>query len=272
MPKKFLVLGNMGYLGEPLCRSLILKSDDLQTLEGYMNDETNFSFLRNATYDNSFILNLIAQGVNSTKKQNNSNFVNGLMLDKLLNSFIRSEAKYFIHFGSHYELVAKSDIVPSRLSYVDSKIVGSNTCKSFMRRDSRIKLLYLPTIITASYSKGRFFSDFIDCSITGKIFKINYPNSRIQISTFDNFFDNFYRFIESSESILQVPAEINCSVLQFAELINSILVDLNLNRVAIDTDRIKYNFDKPTFRLKVNDSCILRMQEYVTSMRGVRNE
>ena len=227
---KFLVLGEMGYLGRLTSERLSVDMDLLPTIKGKITPDTNLSILKSELFENSCVLNFAASGVGNIENSSEELiFSNSALLEKLLSAFHAGKGRNLIHFASNYEKFSLDEVVEGRLPYVNSKKMGSAICSKWIEVDKRIKLLYLPTIFSPQQPRGRFFRDFIDSSLSRKPIKLSTPYSTIHTSTFDYFFESLCAFIESSKNISEVKPEITCTVLDFAILLNEIIAELGFD-------------------------------------------
>ena len=266
---KFLVVGEMGYLGKLTSERLSVSMDLCPLLKGKITPTTNLSVLNGDLIEGSCILNFAATGVgkieNSTEELY---FSNSALLEKLLSAFNAGKGSGFIHFASNYEIFSPGELIESRLPYVNSKKMGSAICSKWIEIDKRIKLLYLPTIFSPQQPQGRFFRDFIDSSLSQKPIKLSTPFSTIHTSTFDYFFESLCDFIDSSKNISHVEAQITCTVLDFALLLNEVIEELGFEKVVIEYSKISKFRTPKKIQPEPDEITMITLRKYITEMLG----
>ncbi len=270
---KFLVIGEMGYLGKLTAERLSIDMDLLPSFKGKITPTTNLSILNSELFEGSCVLNFAASGVG--KIENSSDelfFSNFALLEKLLSAFNAGKGRNLLHFASNYEMFSSDEVIEARLPYVNSKKMGSAVCSKWIEIDKRIKLLYLPTIFSPQQPRGRFFRDFIDSSLSQKPIKLSTPYSTIHTSTFDYFFESLCEFIESSKNISHVKPQIACTVLDFALLLNEVIAELGFEKVTIEYSK-NSEFETPKkTKPDPNEITIITLRKYIAEMLGGLDE
>lgn len=231
---------------------------ELRTLDSHLTLSSNKKILRGVIDENTIVINCIAKGVTQIADsyvdvlETNAN-----LLKSILDFFIQTNGHKFFHFASNYELEGRFFIPDSRRSYVDSKKIGSEICHEFIRNDTRINLIYLPTLIAATLPRGRFFSDFIDAQRNSRELEVNFPNSDIEILTLNHFLRYFEdQYIFGGGQIGFAPVDIRIKVFQLANLMNQILSDLGAAGVSIKYPD-SYKAMGPIRRVEVSDPFFL---------------
>lgn len=159
---RYLVLGHKGFLGQSICDSLINNQSLVTTVPVRINKKNVEEIALKYFSKDTIVVNCIASGVTPfSSDENIARFTNAQLLESLLKCFIKSAALKFINFGTLYEIDNEIEAIPERYAYVDSKTLGSHITKNFGAMDSRIKLVYLPTILGQNQPEGRFFVDFV---------------------------------------------------------------------------------------------------------------
>ena len=247
---------------------------ELRTLDGRLTLSNNEKILRGVIDENTIVINCIAKGVTQTSDSHIDVLeTNANLLKSILDCFVQTNGYKFFHFASNYELEGRFFIPDSRRSYVDSKKIGSEICHEFIGNDTRINLIYLPTLIAATLPRGRFFSDFIDAQRNSRELEINFPNSDLEILTLTHFLGYFEdQYTSEGGQIGFAPVDIRIKVFQLADLMNQIIHDLGATGVSIkypDT----YKAMGPISRVEVYDSLFLdTVKTYITRMLGGKHE
>ena len=232
----YLVLGHRGFLGKLILKKLELLGKEVQTIDQRLTIENVQSLLIENVAPNTRIVNCIASGVAPNTGDDSINFyTNYELLKSQLEVLKKLQFSNFLHLASYNELLDTSKTTTSRSLYINSKLEGSNVCRSFMEQDHRIKLMYLPTVIDSSQPKGRFFADFIHASLNSKQFYINSPEAEIQMITFRDLW-TFYESLSHDKNEPQssfAPKDAIMRVYGFAMELNKILFKLDLGPVKI---------------------------------------
>jgi hypothetical protein len=256
-PLNYLVLGHKGFLGSLIKNKLELKDAEVRVIEERITPDNIQECFSLKIDENTRVVNCIASGVTpNTGGDLADDFANHSLLKLILEFFIDSKGHDLVHFASNYETVNRDYTVSSRSSYINSKQQGSLLCRTFLTRDSRIQLVYLPTVLASTQPKGRFLSDFSDAHSHDESFRILYPEMLIELVSFDELW-MFLEFLFEEKTATQIhfaPIEISVSVYVFAKLLNDILEELNLPAVKltlesginidrrIDLDNIPFKF------------------------------
>ena len=231
----YLVLGHRGFLGKLIQEKLESLGKEVRTIEERLTIENVQSLLVKNINLNTRIFNCIASGVTPNTGEESTNFyTNFELLHVQLEALKKLNFSQFLHFASYNEGLDTTKTVISRSHYINSKLKGSNICRSYMEHDQRIKLMHLPTVIDSTQPKGRFFTDFIHASLESKQFHINSPEAELQMITFRD----LWTFYESTDHMngLQstlAPKDAIFTVYGFAKELNTILIRFDLNPVEI---------------------------------------
>jgi len=269
---EFFLFGNKGFLGSQTSKKLVSERVKVRALEGKITSASDLDFFTKSTLKDTIFLNFAGTGVTPKWDQDDGlSLINKEILEKLLPTFISSDARNFIHFASNYEKSELDSIPISRQPYVKSKIATSDICKRFIRLDSRIKLLYLPTIISSAQPHGRFFRDFVECSRQGIGFNLLNPGARVSITTFDYFYDHLMEFVDSQHSISEVEPEFESTVLDFAVILNKILVELGCSEVKMHSSHSFMGSFQDLESLKLRPSFERTLRSYMEEILGGHN-
>lgn len=232
----YLVLGHRGFLGKLIQEKLESLGKEVRTIEERLTIENVQSLLVNNINPNTRIFNCIASGVTPNTGEESTNFyTNFELLHAQLEALRKLNFSQFLHFASYNEGLDTTKTVISRSHYINSKLKGSNTCRSYMEHDQRIRLMHLPTVIDSTQPKGRFFTDFIHASLESKQFHINSPEAELQMITFRDLW-TFYESQDHNMNELQstlAPKDAIFTVYGFAKELNTILIRFDLNPVEI---------------------------------------
>jgi nucleoside-diphosphate-sugar epimerase len=232
----YLVLGHRGFLGKLILEKLESLGKEVRTIDQRLTVENVQSLLVAKIDPNTRIFNCIASGVTPNTGDKSVNFyTNFELLKSQLEALEGIEFSDFLHFASYNEGLDTTKTVISRSHYINSKLEGSNVCRSYMEHDYRIKLMHLPTVIDSTQPKGRFFTDFIHASLDSKQFQINSPEADLQMITFRDLWI-FYESLDHKRKEFQstlAPRDVIFTVYGFAKELNIILIRLGLNPVEI---------------------------------------
>ena len=217
----YLVLGHNGFLGKLILNKLESRGERVRVLGERLTCENVESlFSRNIDQDTR-IFNCIASGVTpNTGDELIDSFTNHSLLESQLKTLTNLRVANFTHFASNYENMHARQNISSRNSYVLSKSNGSKVCRSFLEHDSRIQLMYLPTVIHSSQPRGRLFADFMHAFMGGQKFYINFPKLPLQMISFESLWNNL-EILEKSANHLQVslaPADVTLTAVSYTHL------------------------------------------------------
>ena len=223
---RYVVLGHKGFLGQSICNSLLKTQSLVTTIPNRINAENLQEIAAKYFMEDTVVINCIASGVTPySSSETEDFFVNSELLEGLLNFFTQSKSICFLQFGTIYEIDDEVNVLSDRFSYVNSKALGSQITKKFGDKDTRVKLMYLPTILGPNQTKGRFFVDFAICAASNVQFKIQHPNSVIKVATDDSLFRYICEVLKSPDkTVYQLPSEATMSVLEFTKLLNMLLL------------------------------------------------
>jgi nucleoside-diphosphate-sugar epimerase len=223
---RYVVLGHKGFLGQSICNSLLKTQSLVTTIPNRINAENLQEIAAKYFMEDTVVINCIASGVTPySSSETEDFFVNSELLEGLLNFFTQSKSICFLQFGTIYETDDEVNVLSDRFSYVNSKALGSQITKKFGDKDTRVKLMYLPTILGPNQTKGRFFVDFARCAASNMPFRIHYPNSVIKIAIVDSLFRYICDVLDSTnKTVYQLPSEATMSVIEFAKLLNMVLI------------------------------------------------
>jgi len=238
---EFCILGHRGFLGQNICNSLSISGYKVITIPNRLDFKNLEKITSNYFTSDTVVINCIASGVTPySSNENTDNLINVKLLEGLLEFFVESRSSKFIQFGTLYEIDEDVKTITDRLSYVNSKALGSQITKSYGENDARIKLIYLPTILGNNQPQGRFFIDFIQSAGKSAPFKLLHPNSTIKLAAYNSFFRYLFEVINSEEnSVFYLPVEAKMRVVEFSELLNTILIKNNYGSVNIVTDELQ---------------------------------
>jgi len=247
----YLILGHNGFLGSLIARKLRSNGSEVRIIEERITPSNIQDFFLSQIDENTRVINCIASGVTpNTGGDLDDDFANNSLLKLILEFFIESPGYDLIHFGSNYETVNRDLTVLSRSSYINSKQQGSLLCRTFLTQDSRIQLIYLPTVLASTQPKGRFLIDFADAYLHNKSFHILYPKMLIELMSFDELW-HFLEFLFERSTATQIhfaPIEVSVSVYAFAEILNDMLRELRCQPVELT---LESSFDMDE-RLELN--------------------
>lgn len=237
MYEKFLILGHKGFLGQNIYNSLIEIGHAVTTIPSRIYLKNLEDIASKYFTNNTVVINCIASGVTPySSNEKKDNLTNVELLEGLLKFFVESRSSRFIQFGTIYEVDEDVKSVTDRLAYVNSKVFGSKLTKNYGEKDTRIKLLYLPTILGHNQPDGRFFIDFIKSANKNLPFIIHNPNATIKVALYDSLFRHLCKVINSvDESVFHLPADATMRVVQFSTLLNSLLVKNSFSSVNVVT-------------------------------------
>lgn len=264
---KFLILGHKGFLGQNISNSLLNLGNSVTTVSNRINLKNLEEITSNYFTSDTVVINCIASGVTPySSNDDTDNLINVKLLEGLLEFFIKSRSSRFIQFGTLYEIDEDVKTIIDRLSYVNSKALGSQITKSYGENDARIKLIYLPTILGHNQPEGRFFIDFIKSAGKSAPFKLLHPNSTIKLAAYNSFFRYLFKVINSEEnSVFYLPVEAKMSVVEFSGLLNTILIKNNYGSVNIVTDELhQMNYNE----LDVPEDFVKIIEQMVISIMG----
>lgn len=265
--EKFLILGHKGFLGQNISNSLLNLGNSVTTVSNRINLKNLEEITSNYFTSDTVVINCIASGVTPySSNDDTDDLINVKLLEGLLEFFIKSRSSRFIQFGTLYEIDEDVKTIIDRLSYVNSKALGSQITKSYGENDARIKLIYLPTILGHNQPEGRFFIDFIKSAGKSAPFKLLHPNSTIKLAAYNSFFRYLFKVINSEEnSVFYLPVEAKMSVVEFSGLLNTILIKNNYGSVNIVTDELhQMNYNE----LDVPEDFVKIIEQMVISIMG----
>ncbi len=265
--EKFLILGHKGFLGQSISNSLLNRGNSVTTVSKRINLQNLEEITSDYFTNDTVVINCIASGVTPySSNENTDNLINVKLLEGLLEFFVKSTSSRFIQFGTLYEIDEDVKTITDRLSYVNSKALGSQITKSYGENDARIKLIYLPTILGHNQPEGRFFIDFIQSAGKSAPFKLLHPNSTIKLAAYNSFFRYLFKVINSEENnVFYLPVEAKMSVVEFSELLNTILIKNNYGSVNIVTDELhQMNYNE----LDVAEDFVKIIEQMVISIVG----
>jgi len=265
LPKtqKYLVLGHNGFLGQNISNSLVNKGNLVLTPPTRITLENLEDMAKQYFVNDTIIVNCIASGVTpNSGDEFSDHYANTKLLRGLLEFFTESNSNKFIHFGTVYEIDKVVNTPTDRVSYVNSKVLGSQICKNYAETDKRIKLLYLPTILNHNQPEGRFFIDFITSAFGNIPFKIAYPDSKIKIAVYESFFRYFCKVIDSKDdSVYILSADATMTVVEFSKLLNTLLAKNGYRSVKLVSNETyqvngsEFNYDE-VFVKKIEEMII----------------
>lgn len=213
-------------MGQSICNSLMKTQSVVTTIPNRITAENLEEITARYFIRDTVVINCIASGVTPySSSETEDFFLNSELLERLLDFFTQSESNCFLQFGTIYEIDDEVKTISDRSSYVNSKALGSQITKKFGVKDTRVKLIYLPTILGPNQPKGRFFVDFARCAASNLQFRIQHPNSVIKVATDDSLFRYICEVLDSpNKTVYQLPSEATLSVIEFAKLLNMLLI------------------------------------------------
>ena len=265
--QKYLVLGHSGFLGQNISSSLINNGNLVLTPPVRMTLENLEGIAKQYFIDDTIIVNCIASGVtpNSGGKFSDS-YANAKLLQGLLEFFTKSNSDKFIQFGTIYEIDKDVKTLTDRVSYVNSKVLGSQICKNYAETDKRIKLIYLPTVLNYNQPEGRFFIDFIKSAFSNLPFTIKHPDSKIKVAVYESFFSYLCKVIDSIEdSIYSLPADATMTVVEFSKLLNKLLTKNSYHPVKVVMNE---SHQINNSEIKFDDVFVKKIEEMIVTIAG----
>jgi nucleoside-diphosphate-sugar epimerase len=265
--RKYLVLGHDGFLGRNISSSLINNGNLVFTPSTRITLENLESIAKQYFTNDTIIVNCIASGVtpNSGGKFSDD-YANAKLLEGLLEFFTKSNSHRFIQFGTVYEIDKDVNTLAERVSYVNSKVLGSQICKNYAETDKRIKLIYLPTVLNHNQPEGRFFIDFIESSFGNLPFTIKYPDSKIKVVDYESFFRYICKVIDSiEESVYILSADATMTVVEFSTLLNKLLTKNGYRPVKVlmnESHQINNN------EINFDDVFVKKIEEMIVTIAG----
>ena len=265
--QKYLVLGHNGFLGQNISSSLINNGNLVLTPPTRITLENLESIAKQYFTNDTIVVNCIASGVTpNSGGEFSDNYANTKLLEGLLEFFTKSKSDKFIHFGTVYEMDKVVNTLTDRVSYVNSKVLGSQICKNYAETDKRIKLIYLPTILNHNQPEGRFFIDFIKSAFGNVTFKIVHPDSKIKVAVYESFFSYLCKVIVSIEdSIYILSADATMTVVEFSKLLNKLLTKNDYHSVKVVMNESHQINDG---EIKFDDSFVKKIEEMIVTIAG----
>lgn len=265
--QKYLVLGHNGFLGRNISSSLVKNGNRVFSPPTRITLENLERVAEQYFTNDTIIVNCIASGVtpNSGGKFSD-NYANAKLSEGLLEFFTKSNSHRFIQFGTVYEIDKDVNTLKDRVSYVNSKVLGSQICKNYAEADKRIKLIYLPTVLNHNQPEGRFFIDFIESSFDNLPFTIKYPDSKIKVVVYESFFKCICKVIDSlEESIYILSPDATMTVVEFSKLLNKLLTKNGYRPVKVlvnGTHQIDNN------EIEFDDVFVRNIEEMIFTVAG----
>lgn len=232
----FVILGHKGFIGQSVLNFLTSNGEDVRVIEERITVSNVQDLITSELIHGSTVLNCIASGVTP----GTGNFqvdieTNVTLLKKILDCVVERKARLFIHFGSNYELDNHVTPLSTRSSYVQSKLLGSSMCSQQIGENRRVRLVYLPTVISSIQPAGRFFADFISSSRSGGLFPILHPDLPIEIATMASVLEKLdLRSNFDDAGILEILPDLRITVYGFAKLLNEALFRVGANQVGLE--------------------------------------
>jgi nucleoside-diphosphate-sugar epimerase len=265
----YLVLGHKGFLGNLIAHKITDAGVEVRVINQRITDANAKEIFLEKIDKDTIVFNCIGSGVTPGMGNDLDDLsTNQTLLQNLLEVFVTSKGKLFIHFGSNYETKKPELTVSSRSTYIASKQGGSRVCRSFIIKDRRIHLIYLPTVIAATQPKGRFLADFVNAHQTGSDFIISYPAMTIEMVSFAS----LWEFLEcmnlqvASSQLHFSPIDAFLSVNEFAETLNEILEEINLEPVRLSFSDIAYAGERALSESHISDKFKILLKSYLTEM------
>ena len=265
--QKYLVLGHNGFLGRNISSSLVKNGNRVFSPPTRLTLENLERVAEQYFTNDTIIVNCIASGVtpNSGGKFSD-NYANAKLSEGLLEFFTKSNSCRFIQFGTVYEIDKDINTLTDRVSYVNSKVLGSQVCKNYAESDKRIKLIYLPTVLNHNQPEGRFFIDFIESSFDNLPFTIKYPDSKVKVVVYESFFKYICKVIHSlEESVYILSPDATMTVVEFSKLLNKLLTKNGYRPVKVlvnGTHQIDNN------EIKFDEVFVRNIEEMIVTVAG----
>ena len=238
-PWNFLILGHHGFLGKEIHNFLHEERIKVLTISERIDLKNAQGLLSNKLTTQTVVVNCIASGVTPGTGSYEQNYqTNFELTQQLCDLTLTLGAHGFIHFASNYELPRHIKPLASRTPYVETKSKGSKCCLQKIQSGRNVRLTYLPTVMGFNQPHGRFFRDFVTHIQEQIPFQIKYPAAEIEILTIPSMLKQLDLLNSSVKwGVHEVTEDIRITVLELAEILNNILIDIGERRVKlVNTD------------------------------------
>lgn len=234
-PWNFLILGHHGFIGKEIHNFLREERIKVLTISERMDSKNTQGLLSSLITTQTIVINCIASGVTPGTGSYEQNYqTNFELTQQLCDLALNLGAHGFIHFASNYELPRHIKPLASRTPYVETKSKGSKYCLLQIQSGRNVRLTYLPTVMGFNQPRGRFFRDFVTHIQEQIPFQIKYPAAQIEILTIPSMLKQLDLLNSSVKwGVHQVTEDLQITVLELAEILNNILIDIGERRVKL---------------------------------------